>query len=173
MIFISGVHGVGKTYFCNILKNKFGFEAYSSSQLISRGIGKTFSNNKLTKEIEDNQYYLFKAVEGLKKSINMFLLDGHFCLLNTDGIITRISMDTFEKIKPSLMILLTEKPEVIATRRLQRDGIKIDIEEIDVFQKEEIKYAQEISDYLNIPLLISNGSDDHNKIFESIRKGLK
>lgn len=46
MIFISGIHGVGKTYFCNIVKNELGFEAYSSSQLISQEKGKDFSNNK-------------------------------------------------------------------------------------------------------------------------------
>lgn len=172
MIFISGIHGVGKTYFCSMLKEEFGFKAFSSSQLISQQKGKDFSNDKLTSDIEDNQYYLCKAVDELKESINMFLLDGHFCLLNETGVITRISKNTFERISPSLLILLTEKPEIIANRRFRRDGIKICLEEIDTFQTEERKYAQEISDYLNIPLAISHGSDDYNKILEIIRKGL-
>lgn len=173
MIFISGIHGVGKTYFCNTVKNELGFKAYSSSQLISQEKGKDFSNNKLTRNIEDNQYYLYKAVSSLKNSGNSFLLDGHFCLLNEKGIITRIPMVTFEQIRPSLLILLTEDPEIIAKRRLQRDGIKISIEEIASFQREEMSYAQEISDYLEIPLLISSGSDDYDRILNSIKRGLE
>ena len=90
MIFISGIHGVGKTYLCSKLKEEFGFKAFSSSQLISQQKGKDLSNNKLTGDIEDNQYYLCKAVDELKESINMFLLDGHFCLLNETGVITRV-----------------------------------------------------------------------------------
>ena len=173
MIFISGIHGVGKTHFCNIIKKELGFEAYSSSQLISQEKGKIFLNNKLTSDIEDNQYCLCKAVDELKNSVNTFLLDGHFCLLNEKGIITRIPMETFENIRPSLLILLTEEPEIIANRRFQRDGIMISIDEIASFQNEEKNYAKTISDHLEIPLLISSGSDDYNRILDSIKKGLK
>ncbi len=35
MIFVSGIHGVGKTYFCNMIKDKLGIKNYSASQLIA------------------------------------------------------------------------------------------------------------------------------------------
>jgi len=35
MIFVSGIHGVGKTYFCNMIKEKLGIKNYSVSQLIA------------------------------------------------------------------------------------------------------------------------------------------
>ena len=35
MIFVSGVHGVGKSYFCNLVKNSVGIETYSASALIA------------------------------------------------------------------------------------------------------------------------------------------
>ena len=35
MIFVSGIHGAGKTYFCNIIKEKLGIKNYSASQLIA------------------------------------------------------------------------------------------------------------------------------------------
>lgn len=35
MIFISGVHGVGKSYYCAQLKDKLGLNSYSVSTLIS------------------------------------------------------------------------------------------------------------------------------------------
>ena len=35
MIFVSGVHGVGKSYFCNLVKESTGIETYSASTLIA------------------------------------------------------------------------------------------------------------------------------------------
>lgn len=36
MIFISGVHGVGKSYFCDMVKAATGIESYSASTLITQ-----------------------------------------------------------------------------------------------------------------------------------------
>lgn len=65
-----------------------------------------------------------------KGSGQNFILDGHFCLLNATGDITRIPYDTFTSLKPDAIILLTEKSEVIAARRRERDGIEASIQEI-------------------------------------------
>lgn len=35
MIFISGIHGVGKSYFCNKVKSLLNVDTYSSSKLIA------------------------------------------------------------------------------------------------------------------------------------------
>lgn len=42
MIFVSGIHGVGKTYFCNLVKKKLGIKNYSASQLIAERRKKLF-----------------------------------------------------------------------------------------------------------------------------------
>jgi adenylate kinase len=173
MIFVSGVHGVGKTYLCDILKKKFEIEAYSASQLISIQKGKQFSNDKLTHDIENNQDFLVAAVDELKEKGELFLLDGHFCLLDEKGCITRISKDVFFNMKPSLMILLTEDPKIIVERRFQRDGIRLNEKEIALFQESEILYAKEISNELKVPLEISKGTQDIDKILNLFKKGLK
>ena len=36
MIFLSGVHGVGKSYFCRLAKEATGIESYSASELIAQ-----------------------------------------------------------------------------------------------------------------------------------------
>ena len=36
MIFISGIHAVGKGYFCGLVKKELGIEAYSASDLMPR-----------------------------------------------------------------------------------------------------------------------------------------
>lgn len=35
MIFVGGIHGVGKSFFCDAVKNKLGLNSYSASQLIA------------------------------------------------------------------------------------------------------------------------------------------
>ncbi|MBS6591374.1 MAG: AAA family ATPase [Ruminococcus sp.] len=169
MIFISGIHGVGKSFFCNQVKRLTGIAAYTASELISSEKNELFSANKQIKDIDDNQYYLLRAVKRLNSIDEKFILDGHFCLLNSSGQITRIPIDTFIKLAPSAIILLTEKPEVIAERRKTRDNICCNIDEIAQFQKEEISYSKEIAKLLSVELKISHGADDLNSVVEFMR----
>ena len=169
MIFISGVHGVGKSYFCNLVKEATGIECYSASSLIKERKQQGFPADKRVADIDANQLHLLAAVEDLRARLGEFLLDGHFCLLNTDGIITRISLDTFTTLKPEAIILLTEDPEVIAKRRKDRDGVEHKASDIKAFQDEEIKYATEVAELLQVPLKISNGSNDIDSTIEFVR----
>lgn len=160
MIFISGVHGVGKSYFCNIVKERTGIESYSASKLITERKRQGFPASKLIPDIDENQQYLLDAVAELRSSGKEFIIDGHFCLLNEEGSITRIGLDTFTTLNPDAIILLTEEPEIIARRRKGRDGIDHPVKEIRAFQDEERLYAEEVSKLLGVPLKISKGSTD-------------
>lgn len=171
MIFISGIHGVGKTYFCNMVKQKLNIQSYSASQLIAERRNKSFPANKHVSDIDDNQWFLMDAVDELKQLGEEFILDGHFCLLDEDGIITRIPMETYMSLKPDTMILLMEIPKVIAERRFQRDGIRQDESEISAFQEAERAYAVKVAENLNIPLEISCGEQDLKRIMEVIKNG--
>ena len=162
MIFISGVHGVGKSYFCDKVKADLGIETHSASKLISVRKNADFSNDKLIPDIDDNQLYLLAAVHELNASGTQYLLDGHFCLLNADGIVTRIPPETFKVLQPEAIVLLTERPEIIAERREQRDGIIHDVGAIRHFQDEESLYAKEIAEALGIPIKITAGANDIN-----------
>ncbi len=66
MIFISGVHGVGKSYFCDMVKTETGIESYSASTLITQKKHSGFSKDKLIPDIDDNQQYLLQAVSELR-----------------------------------------------------------------------------------------------------------
>lgn len=171
MIFVSGIHGVGKTYFCNLVKEKLGIKSYSSSQLIEFKQNKNFSSDKFVSDIDSNQLFLLEAINELRQSGEEFILDGHFCLLNKEGIITRISTETYSLLKPDIIILLLEIPKVIAERRFQRDGIWQNEFEIADFQDAEKMYAMEISKNLNIPLEVSNGTSDFERILKIIKTG--
>lgn len=172
VIFVSGIHGVGKTYFCNIMKKRLNVESYSASQLIAARRNERFSGNKLVSDIDDNQDLLVAAIDEFRKAGKEFILDGHFCLLNESGEITRIPLNTYMLLKPDVIILLTEKPEIIADRRLQRDNVCQGISEIAVFQEEEVCYAKEIAERLEVSLVISRGKNDIDKIVDFIKGGV-
>lgn len=171
VIFVSGIHGVGKSYFCNIMKKRLDVESYSASQLIAARRNEGFSENKLVSDIDDNQDLLVEAIDELRKAGKEFILDGHLCLLNESGEITRIPRNTYMLLKPDVIILLTEKPEIIADRRLKRDNICQDVSEIVEFQNEEECYAKEIAEQLGVSLVISRGKNDIDKIVECVKGG--
>lgn len=169
MIFISGIHGVGKSYFCNLLKDRLGVISYSASKLIADKKAVGFSPNKLVTDIEENQFYLLDAVKDLRIKGEKFLLDGHFCLLSQKGAITRIPLNTFTTLAPDAIVLLTENPAIIAKRRQERDGIEYSVTAIKDFQDEEIKYATEVAKLLGVPLKISTGINDIDSTIDFIR----
>ena len=92
-------------------------------------------------------------------------------MLNESGEITRIPLDTYMLLKPDLIILLTEKPEIIADRRLQRDNVCQDVSEITEFQEKEKCYAKEIAEKLDVSLVVSRGMNDIDKIVDCIKRG--
>ena len=162
MIFISGIHGVGKTYFCNIVEEKVGIKSFTASELIKKYSHKDYSNLKSLSDIdiEQNQSILIHAVNIIKNKYEKFILDGHLCLIDISGNIIRISKETFIELNPEMLILLTEDAQVISQRRYKRDIIKQPVSLINSFQHEEITYGKEIASLLNIPLYISSGVND-------------
>lgn len=170
MIFISGIHAVGKGYFCGLVKKQLGIEAYSASDLIAKARNSGFSSDKLVANIEENQQYLLAAVKELRENGTNFILDGHFCLINKDtGEPERISLETFTTLKPEAIVLLTEKPEVIVERRKTRDRIDETPEYVDNFQNMEEQYAKDVAKLLNAKLFISSGSADLDEAIDFLR----
>lgn len=169
MIFISGVHGVGKSYFCNLVKKATGIETYSASTLIAGKKQSGFAKDKLIPDIDDNQQYLLLAVNEIKATVKNFILDGHFCLLNASGEVQRIAYSTFTMLKPDTIILLTEKPEVIVSRRIERDNIEITTQSIENFQQEEKVYATEVASTIGTKFFISEGADDLSNAIDFIK----
>lgn len=169
MIFISGVHGVGKSYFCNLVKESTGIEVYSASALIAGEKQSGFAKDKLIPDIGDNQQYLLLTLDKLKASRKNFILDGHFCLLNASGEVQRIPYKTFAALRPDAIILLTEKPEVVMSRRRERDNVEFAPQSIEAFQQEEVAYAKEIAASIGAKLFISNGADNLAQAVDFIR----
>ena len=173
MIFISGIHGVGKSHFCAKAKVVLGVDTFSASDLISKQRQISFSGDKLISDIDTNQSHLLIAVQELNAANSGYLLDGHFCLLNEERQVTRIPVETFLSLSPDAIILLTENPEIIAKRRKQRDNIDNTLKEIHFFQNEEIIYATEVAETLRIPFKISTGKGDLDNMLDFLQGVLR
>ena len=169
MIFIGGIHGVGKSYFCGQVIEQLDLDYYSASELISARKNVVFLKDKLIPDIDDNQAYLLDAVEELNSQGKSYLLDGHFCLYNKNREISRITIDTFVFLKPKAIILITELPSVIVSRLNERDNIKYIEKDINDFQEAETIYAREIAKLLNIPLCIYCSTDSLSDTLDFIK----
>lgn len=99
IIFIGGIHGVGKGTVCKEIVSRTNLVHITASEILN---WKEISDidNKLVANISKTQERLVQGLKKLIKKDVQYLLDGHFCLLNSDGISTRVDEDVFDKIKP-------------------------------------------------------------------------
>lgn len=161
IIFVGGVHGVGKSTFAAMTKSKCAqVNLLSCSQIIN------WENpaHKEVRNVCETQNNLLQNLPYFIDQDKNYILDGHFCLLTEQGGIERVPMDVFETISPSLIVVLKDEPSVICRRLNQRDLHNYSLELITDFQREEIKYAKEVADTIGVPLEICNSTDSENVI---------
>ncbi|CAM2913362.1 ATP-binding protein [Paenibacillus sediminis] len=171
LIFIGGVHGVGKTTFCNELVNTYQIPTYSASRIISELKKQNLPSNKLIPDIDVNQAFLLEGLKKIKSMRKVFILDGHFCLINENRTISKIPETVFYQIKPSACIVVMDTVSSIIERLEIRDNIDYESSFIEHFQDEEINHAVFLANTLNIPYHIYNQSTQsmsqlHNFITE-------
>lgn len=160
LIFIGGIHGVGKGTLANSLANKMLLKHFTASQILKWEKFSPDVKNKNVKDISETQKSLIQGVESLKKKEESFILDGHFCLFNQDGIPKRVPLETFISISPYLIVVIVDEIRKIRERISSRDGRLYDSDVLEVMQREEIAYSKEVAERLNVPYLIINSSDE-------------
>ena len=160
VFFLAGVHGVGKTSICSKLADKLKIPSMSASQLIKlQSELEAWTSDKKTKEISSNQQKLLSAIHAYKKHNAVFLLDGHFALLDHLGSITPIEQNVFLDMGLSAVIFIEDDPCTISRRLEDRDKIKWDTALIANLQKAEKECALSFCRKTETPLLIAKQSD--------------
>lgn len=171
-IFVTGVHGVGKTYFItNIIKKYTNFERISASSLIKKDI-QISETDKRVKDIKHNQNIMIKKFLTIREnSDSVFLFDGHFVLVDSNGEIHDINMEVFKSLNLNEIIIFTDNIENIYTRLKNRDSDCMERLKLSKLQDREIKAARNIQKYLKIPLNIIelNGKND-DEITQQLEK---
>ena len=152
IIFIGGIHGVGKGTICKELCQSFKFVHLSASKVL-KWEDISDKRNKKVKNLNTTQDRLIYGLSRIIEPDKKYLLDGHFCLLNSQGKPEKIPENTFKKIKPSAIIIITCDVQTILSRLENRDKMRYSFEILEEMQNLEIEFAQEVSLKLNIPFL--------------------
>ncbi|USL25103.1 ATP-binding protein [Priestia megaterium] len=167
-IFLSGIHGVGKSTLATELKSSINIKSISVSDLI-RQAGKTLdSSTKNTGNISKNQELWKNELNNLDLGISKLLLDGHFCLLDADNNITPLPFTTFEDTGMTKIIFMKNKPDVIKDRLLKRDKKDYSIELLKKLQDCELQQAMKYSTENEISLYIYDESRPLSELLDFI-----
>lgn len=160
VIFLTGVHGVGKGYLGAPVAKSLGIDHFTASQLIREERGRaTWGADKRVGEVDDNQSALIRAVRHRRAAGQDILLDGHFVLRGTSGELVRLGNDVFGDLQLSGVVLLTEDAQTIADRLIGRDGIATNPESIAELAAEVYAHVHEVCCELKVPLTVLHSAN--------------
>ncbi|MDG2432540.1 ATP-binding protein [Flavobacterium sp.] len=166
IIFIGGIHGVGKGTICKKITSNTTLSHVTASEMLKWN-EISDSENKLVANIYTTQERLINGLNNLIKKDKQYLLDGHFCLLNSEGFPVRIDEGTFDKINPKAIAIVIDDIEKISKRLETRDDKIYDIKILSELQQMEIEYAKYLSKKYSVPYIeIQDGN--YTKLIEII-----
>lgn len=165
VIFVAGIHGVGKTTASQELSRRLGVAHLSASSIIkAEKISAVSERSKLVVDVGINQQFL---VSGLRKVPNSqrIILDGHFTMRRkSDGCLERVSVDVFREIGVVGIILYVDAVKAISERLFDRDGETQSDELLQLHQEEELLHAKSVAATLRVPLIILPSFEIDNAI---------
>jgi adenylate kinase len=152
IIFIGGIHGVGKGTICKEISLNTGLTHLTASQILKwEEISE--EDNKLVENISSTQDRLIRGLKNLIKKDKKYIIDGHFCLLNSNGIPSRIDENTFDQINPKVIAIVIDDVVKIGKRLEARDGKIYDVRDLNELQQMEIEYAKYLSVKYSTPYI--------------------
>lgn len=159
IIFVGGIHGVGKSTVCQQICAILGINHLSASDLIKWGTLQQEVNTKRVENIQQTQDRLIIGLRDTIKTNQSYLLDGHYCLLGSNGVVNKVPQKTFEDIQPILLAIIISDTADIKRRLEARDNKTYDETLLTIMQDDELRYAKELSRALSIPLSIGTPYD--------------
>ncbi|HYW58108.1 MAG TPA: ATP-binding protein [Polaromonas sp.] len=163
VIFLAGVHGVGKGFLGTRVAKAVGVIHFTASQLIREEKGlATWGTDRKTSALDDNQVALIRAVSQKRLIHPKILLDGHFVLRNELGILTPLEKMVFRELHLTGVILLTEESNIIACRLAMRDGGATDVFAISELAEAESAHVQDVCHELGLPLTVINSPTEES-----------
>lgn len=169
LLFVGGIHGVGKSTLCDQLSQELHIHRMSASKLIG---WEEIAESSGAKSVDDIEFTQKRLLLGLEKQLvkgQSYLIDGHFCLINKSHEIETIPIKTFLLMKPALVVVITGAPKAIADRLLHRDGFEYDLGFLHNMQEQEKAQAKRVARKLSVPYL-EGESDDLTSLHERIQE---
>lgn len=161
IIFVAGVHAVGKTTACIHTASLLSLAHYSASDLIRSEKASAISQSgKAVIDVENNQALLIRgAHKAFEQHCGQFILDGHFTLLKPDGEIEAISVDVYRALFLDGIVVYHDEPKAIAERLKDRDKAISDPATIDRHQRFELERAHLVATELSITIRLLEAFD--------------
>jgi adenylate kinase len=154
LYFVGGIHGVGKSTLCDKLSVPLDAIHLKASELIHYKPSPADPTRKAVLDVEANQRQLVEALKSFPRSGANILLDGHFCLADTNGSIARVPLETFRALRPTALLVVEAEPAMILERLLRRSGSAFSLDLIVGLTTAERTYAEQVSNELAVPLKI-------------------
>lgn len=156
LVFVGGVHGVGKSTVCNEVATNLDIPIHTASAVIRAGrSGETLDTGKTVLDVDTNQGLLVRGMqERLVKSPGLQLLDGHFALRSLSGSIECVALTVFEQMDVRHIVCFQDDPSNIWSRLQQRDGYSGPLQDIIDLQEHELRHAVYVADGLGLPLQV-------------------
>ncbi|MHC0439730.1 ATP-binding protein [Flavobacterium sp. 3-210] len=152
IFFIGGIHGVGKGTICKEIASKTELIHITASKVL-KWSEISSSDNKLVENISSTQEKLIFGLNKLIDKNKKYLLDGHFCLLNSLNVPCKIDEETFDILNPKVISIVLDHVEKITKRLENRDSKKYDIKVLNELQNMEIEYAKYLSRKYSVPYI--------------------
>lgn len=159
ILFIGGIHGVGKTVFSERASRMLKIPRLNASTLITEQRKAPAAINKRVQSVEENQHALVTAIESSPIQGRQLILDGHFCVFDSSDAIRRVPLETFQTLSPIAVVVLHDDVNSIRERLEKRDNREFSFELLNGLQKAEIEHAAEVCNLLNIPLCSASASE--------------
>lgn len=165
ILFVGGVHGVGKSTLCDEIAPDLQANHVSSGDLLQWS-----GASKVVEDLVANQETILNALEHLNPKPETMLLDGHYCLLTDQGRAEPVPLRFFRHLNPVALLLVEADVEEISKRLAKRDGSAPSMAALEELCKLEAKSAQRISEVLGLPLRIvsSNDADEAHQFLSEV-----
>lgn len=175
IIFVAGVHGVGKSHLCAEICTAFNAQHLSAGDLIRQLRREETTIDKKVRDVVENQDLLLRALNKYLVTSELRVLDGHFCLLEANNRVRKIPRTVFEQIGPAGVVLLTDDVIDIQQRIRNRDQVMYEVALLAELQRQELEHGVEVCSQCNIPILVRNPhvSIERTQILEFVRELLK
>lgn len=158
LIFIGGIHGAGKGTICHKICEETDLVHITASEILKWDEISELDNKKVD-DIQSTQNRLINGLKKIQKDGKSYLLDGHFCLFNSEGVVEKVPLETFEKIAPKMIAVVTTEVQKIKKRLEERDDTIYDLNVLKEMQILEKEYAQEIAVNFNVPFVEVKNED--------------
>ena len=161
IIFVGGVHGVGKSTCCQEASERSGLEWLTASAVIKTERASAIAER--SKDVLDAAGNQELLIHGLRKRVcaghERIILDGHFTLLKPDGEIIVLGQDVFAQLGPERIVVFRDDPASICKRLHERDRQEWFLSAVQSQQDAEVEVGRKIASGLGIPFVTLNAFD--------------